>query len=87
MPDKLPVSFLIKKAHIELKVILQEKNHVSIEANEGKPENIRLYHSIARVQTTMAQMTLDMRKPTSPYSLLLSLFDREGWEVIPFTES
>lgn len=87
MPDELPISFLIKKAHIELRVVLQGKNSVSIEACEGKPENMRLYQNIARVQTTMAQMALNLSKPASPYFLLLSLFDREGWEVIPFTES
>ncbi|HEX8313982.1 MAG TPA: hypothetical protein VF609_03265 [Flavisolibacter sp.] len=60
---------------------------MSVEPYRDKPENSRLYHSIAHVQTTMAQMALNVHHTASPYSLLLSVFDGDGWEILPFNES
>lgn len=73
--------FFIRRASVTLKVFFQPNMSVSVEPYKCKPENERLCHSVARVQNTLAQLHIDANKGASPYLLLLSFFDRKGWEV------
>jgi|GEM_PF-5394827 len=81
MPNENADFFFIRKASVTLKVSFQPKTSVSVEPYRCKPENERLCQSVARLQYTLAQFHIDANKGASPYLLLLSFFDRKGWEV------
>jgi hypothetical protein len=86
MTDKLPGLFIIKRARIELRVILQPNGTVSIVPHNCKPENLRLCSVIARTQNALVQIKLDTNKETQLDTFLLSFFDGEGWDVTPMPD-
>lgn len=74
-------SFLIQRSVVVLRVTLLKNGLVSIDPHNCSEENMRLWRIIAQTQTTYAQSCLDSNKNASPHSLLLSTFDKQGWNI------
>ena len=81
MPEPQNNSFLIQRSVVTLKVKIQASGIVSVEPYKCKPENLRLWNTIARTQATMAQAQIDANKSASPFSILFTTFDRHGWDI------
>ena len=86
MQGTIDTSFLIQRSVVQLKVTLLKSGVVSIDPYNCNEENLRLWRIIARTQTAYAQSCLDSNKTASPYSLLLSTFDKQGWNIKEETE-
>lgn len=74
-------SFVIQRSIVSLKVQLEPNGTVTIKPHNCKEPNLRLWRIIARTQTAFAQTTLDANKKGSPYSVLMTIFDKQGWNI------
>jgi hypothetical protein len=74
-------SFLIQRSVVKLKVSILPSGLVSIEPYQCKPENLRLWQTIARTQATLAQLQLEANKTSSPYPILFATFEKQGWDI------
>lgn len=86
MTNSTDESFVIQRSVVSLKVQLQLNGTVSIKPHNCKESNLRLWHIIARTQTNYAQAKLDAAKTGSPYSILMTSFDKQGWNISKETE-
>lgn len=80
-------SFIIERLSIKLRVELRANGSVKIDPFGGSKENQRLWSVIAKTQTTVAQMHLDLNKTRPKADVLISLFTRNDWNVYPLDEN
>lgn len=74
--------FLIRRLNIALQVVIRSTGLVKVEPFQCKDENLRLWTSIAKTQSVLAQTRLEQRKEGQlPLPVLYDLFQQHGWEI------
>ena len=86
MPEPTENSFLIQRSVVTLKVQLLLSGTVSVSPYKCKDKDLRLWLIISRTQEAYAQALVDGNKTSSAYSILLTAFDKQGWNIIKETD-
>jgi hypothetical protein len=73
--------FLIRRLHVELRVVVRSTGLVKIEPYQCKEENIRLWSGIANTQTVLAQSKLSSSDSKNHLDVLQTVFRQSGWDV------
>lgn len=82
MPQQVITNlFLIRRLTVQLLVTLRSTGLVKIEPFQCKPEQMRLWSSIANTQTTLAQLQLEQTEGGDNVAILYALFQRGGWDI------
>lgn len=78
--DHSTLSFLIRKASVELKITLRYKT-ASVEVAKCTIANRPLAESVARIQQQLLSTVLRNYAGENHYAYLLALYSHQGWSI------